>query len=73
MDPAPSKPMTKRAGFWPTVAGVIGAGAGFVAGMDLNFSTTVIVTGTTANIHLSGDRNPIPTFFPATGKAAENP
>jgi hypothetical protein len=37
--------MTQRAGFWPTVAGMAGAGAGFVAGMDVDLSTTVIVTG----------------------------
>ena len=56
--------MTQRAGFWPTVAGIAGAGAGFVAGMDVyvDARTTVIVTGNT--LALEKPCPPLPSLKP---------
>lgn len=68
---APAKvKMTEKKGFWPTIAAVAGAGAGFVAGLDMTIDCrkTVVVTGNEFSVAVSGDRNAADNNLPVTGK-----
>lgn len=75
MDTPGKVKMTEKKGFWPTVAAIVGAGAGFVAGLDLTIDCrdTVVVTGNEFSVAVSGDRNPADHNLPVTGKTEMRP